>query len=87
MENGAFALLEHMLHFYAPAMTMAGALSVTLVRQSVRTSVKRRPLSKLNTINQHFMKLGHIVKYHDVFFKFDNCPYHTMLLVVMALCL
>ena len=33
------------------------------------------------------MKLGHIVKYHDVFFKFDNGPYRTMLSVVMALCL
>ena len=25
------------------------------------------------------MKLGHIVKYHDVFIKFDNGPYRTML--------
>ena len=33
------------------------------------------------------MKLGHIVKYRDVFFKFDNGPYRTMLSVVMALCL
>ena len=32
------------------------------------------------------MKLGHIVKYHIVFFKFDNGPYRTMLSVVMALC-
>ena len=33
------------------------------------------------------MKLGHIVKYHDVFFMFDNGPYRTMLSAVMALCL
>ena len=33
------------------------------------------------------MKLGHIVKYHDVFFKFDNGPYPTRLSRVMALCL
>ena len=33
---------------------------------------KRRPLSKSNTFDHNFMKLGHIVKYHDVFFKFDN---------------
>ena len=33
------------------------------------------------------MKLGHIVEYHDVFFKFDNGPYRTMLSAVMALCL
>ena len=31
------------------------------------------------------MKLGHIVDYHFVFFKFDNCPYRTMLSAVMAL--
>ena len=71
-------------------MTMAGALSVTPVRASVHTyvcmSVQRRPLSKSNIFHQNFMKLGHIVGYHDVFFKFDNGPYCTMLLVVMALC-
>ena len=74
------------LGFYAPAMTMAGALSVTPVRPYVLLS-KRRPLSKSNTYDQNFMKLGHIVKYHDIFFKFDNGPYRTMLSVVMALCL
>ena len=31
---------------------------------------------------QNFMKLGHIVKYHGVFFKFNNGPYCTMLSVV-----
>ena len=49
--------------------------------------LKRCPLSKSNIFDQKFMKLNHIVKYHDVFFKFDNCPYRTMLLAVMALCL
>ena len=33
------------------------------------------------------MKLCHIVKYRDVFFKLDNGPYRTMLSAVMALCL
>ena len=37
------------------------------------------PLSKSNTFDQNFMKLGHIVKYHDIFFKFDNGPYLTIL--------
>ena len=64
-------------------MTRAGVLSVTLsvppyVRTYERLS-KRRPLSKSNTFDQNFMKLGH----HDVFFKFDNGPYRTMLSVVM----
>ena len=71
-------------------MTMAEALSVAPVRLYVRTYVRlsqRRPLSKSNTFDQNFMKLGHIVKYHDVFFKFDNCLYRAMLSVVMALCL
>ena len=35
-------------------------------------------LSKSNTFDQNFMKLGHIVLYHDVFFKLDNGPYRTM---------
>ena len=48
---------------------------------------KQRPLSNLNTFDQNFMKLGHIVKYHDIFFKFDNGPYCTMLSAVMVLCL
>ena len=30
------------------------------------------PLSKSNIFDQNFMKLGHIVEYHDVFFKYDN---------------
>ena len=47
----------------------------------------RRPLSNLNIFYQIFMKLGHIVKYHDIFFKFDNIPYRTRLSRVMALCL
>ena len=50
-----------LLSFYASAMTMAGALSVTPVHPSVRTYVQRRPLSKSNTFDQNFMKLGHIV--------------------------
>ena len=33
----------------------------------------------------NFMKVGRIVKYHDVFFKFDNGPYRTMFSEVMAL--
>ena len=47
--------------------------------------LKRCPLSKSNSFAQNFMKLGHIVKYHDVFFKFDNGPYRTMFSVAMTL--
>ena len=62
--------------YYAPAMRMAGALcprhdngrgikcypcpSVLYLRTYVRLS-RRRPLSKWNTFDQNFMKLGHIV--------------------------
>ena len=55
--------------YYFPARTIAGSLSVTPVRPSVRTltsvstSHQRRPLSKLNSFDRNFMKLGHIVKY------------------------
>ena len=74
-------------------MKMAGVLSVTPVRPSVlyvRMYVclsRRRSLSKSNTFDPNFMKLGHLVKYHNVFFKFDNGPFRSRLSVVMALCL
>ena len=48
-------------------------------------SFKRCPLTKLNSSGQNFMKLCHIVQYHDIFFKFDNGLYGTMLLGVIAL--
>ena len=70
-------------------MIMAGALSATPVCPSVlyvRLS-RGRPLSNSNIFYQNSMKLGHIVKYHDVFFKFDNGPYRIRLSRVMALCL
>ena len=49
--------------------------------------LKPCPLSKLNIFDQNFKVFGHIVKYYDVFYKFGNGPYRTMLSVVMALCL
>ena len=42
-------------------------------------------LSKSNIFDQNLTKLGHFVKYHDVF-KFDNGPYRTMLSVVNRPC-
>ena len=36
---------------------------------------KRYLLSKLNSFYKNFIKLGHIVEYHDVFFKFNNGQY------------
>ena len=47
----------------------------------------RRPLSNSNIFYQIFMKIGHIVKHHIVFFKFNDGPYRTRLSRVMALCL
>ena len=41
--------------------------------------LKRRLLSKMNSFDNNSMVLGHIIKYHDVFFKFDNGLYGTML--------
>ena len=81
--------------FMPPAMTMAGALSVTPVgpylRPSVRTYVTPNHIRSLSQIvlmiNQNVMKLGHIVKYHNVCFMFDNGPYCTMPSGVLALCL
>ena len=57
--------------FYAAAMIMAGALSVTPVPPSVLTYFtnlrnyvrlsRRRPLSNSNNFHQNFMELGHIL--------------------------
>ena len=60
------------------------------IRPSVRMSkclTQWPPLSKSNRYDQNFMKLGHIVAYHNVFFKFDNGPYRMMPSGVIALCL
>ena len=80
------------LPYYATAMTMARALSITPVRPSIGTYIC--PYATLNDVRSlrriflsEFMKLSHIVKYHDVLFKFDNGPYRTMLSGVMAFCL
>ena len=51
------------------------------------TPYENSPLSKSNGFDQDFMRLGHIVKYRDVLFKFDKGPYCTMLSGVMSLCL
>ena len=58
---------------------MTGELSATPVHPYV-------PPTKLNSFDQNFMKLCHIVKYHDIFFKFYNEPYCTMSSRVIALC-
>ena len=65
-------------------MTIAEALRVTPVCINVRTysmsacHTNNVHSLKLNNFDQNFMKLGHIVKYHNVFFKSDNGPYRTM---------
>ena len=72
-------------------MIMAGALSVTPVRpyftlHTLRTYVPIDVRSLTRIFLSEFYELGHIVKYRNVFFKFDNGIYHTRLSVVMALC-
>ena len=47
--------------------------------------LKRRLLSKMNSFDFNSMKLGHIIKYHNVF-KFQNVPYSIMPSGVIALC-
>ena len=39
--------------------------------------LKQRLLSKMNSFDYNSMKLGHIIKYHNVF-KFQNGPYCIM---------
>ena len=60
---------------------MAGALDVTHVRLYVHHVNNVCSLSLGILIS--FMKLGHIVKYQNVFLKFDKGPYcHPLLLFV-----
>ena len=47
--------------------------------------LKRRLLSKMNSFDNNSMKLGHIIKYHNVF-KFQNGPYPIMPSGVIAIC-
>ena len=47
--------------------------------------LKGRLLSKMNSFDYNSMKLGHIIKYHNVF-KFKNGPYRIMPSGVIALC-
>ena len=47
--------------------------------------LKRRLLSIMNSFDYNSMKLGHIIKYHNVF-KFQNGPYRIMPSVFIALC-
>ena len=75
--------------YYAPAMTMAGILSVTPIKCYPCLSIchpQSCPLSNSNIFYQNFMKLGHVVLFYNVFFKFDNGPYGTMLSGVTTLC-
>ena len=48
--------------------------------------LKRRLLSKMNSFDYNSMKLGHIIKYHNYVFKFQNGPYHIMLSGVIVFC-
>ena len=47
--------------------------------------LKRRLPSNMNSFDYNSMKLGHIIKYHNVV-KFQNGPYRIMPSVVIALC-
>ena len=50
-----------------------------------KLSVETSLLSKMNSFDYNSMKLGHIVKYHNVF-KFQNGPYRIMPSGVIAIC-
>ena len=47
--------------------------------------LKQRLLSNMNSFDYNSMKLGLIIKYHNVF-KFQNGPYRIMPSDVIALC-
>ena len=47
--------------------------------------LKRCLLSKMNSFDYNSLKPGHIINYHNVFFKFENGPYLIMPSGVIAL--
>ena len=47
--------------------------------------LKRRPLSHMNSFDYNSLKLGHIIKYQNVF-KFQNGSYRIIPSEVIALC-
>ena len=47
--------------------------------------LKRRVLSDMNSFDYNSIKIGHIIKYHNVF-KFQNGQYRIMPSGVIALC-
>ena len=49
-----------------------------------KSSVETTFVSKMNSFDYNSMKLGHIIKYHNVF-KFQNGPYRIMPSGVIAL--
>ena len=88
------AVYQISMPFYAPAMTMAGALSVTPVRPSVRTYLHTCTSVTNNVHSLSWLLLIRILWNLVTLFStmmsssmFDNGPYLTMLSVVMALCL
>ena len=56
---------------------------LSLVYENCR--LKHRLFSKMNSFDYKSMKLGHIIKYHNVF-KFQNGPFRIMPSEVIALC-
>ena len=64
---------------------MAPCFNELLPLVSENCRLKRRLLSKMNSFDYNSMKLGHIIKYHNVF-KFQNGPYRTMPSGVISLC-
>ena len=72
-------------------MTMARAVSATTVRSSIHTyvhlSIHPNIICHTNDVRSlSQMNLGHIAKYHNVFFEFYNGLYCTMSSGVIALC-
>ena len=79
-------------------MAMSGALSVTAVHPSTHPTVPylhsvpvrishTTSAVELNRFDQNFMKLCHIVLYHNIFYKFDIIgSYHSKPSGIMALC-
>ena len=64
---------------------MAPCFKELLPLVSKNHRLKLRLLSNMNSFDYNSTKLGHIIKYHNVF-EFQNGPYRFMPSGVIALC-
>ena len=78
-----------LVHIFSTMMSSSSSIMVYMApcfKEFMKNCwLKLHLLSKMNGFDNNSMKLGHIIKYLNVF-KFQNSPYRIMPSGVIALC-